>query len=504
MTVQTTSRDTSFISKTHLCLLFAIGFGVALRLRNLLTEPMLWADESFSVAVSQSPLLDVLLATLRFDTHPPLYYLQLHFWGAFGQSDVWMLANSFLFSLSAIALVFWVCSHRYGVSVALWAAAIMAIMPQQFFFADNVRMYGLSAVLTILLWDRLERRLENTDPNQKPGLLGISILGILLTLSHGLGFFVAFFVFLQALARSAEASQKSGAGIVSSDVKKLTGAYFFVAVFAAYSLVIGSFRDTPGQQDVSLDLLGVHLAISLLGHEFPYPQWAGLLAAAVLFIPPLSVRRSRSLMLWLVLLPMATLLVISLAVKPVFLFRTIGLFQPFLVIALALAANQFMQRRTSTRLGVFLVIVFLAASAINHSLHYQKSGYQKFAIAWSTQAPPDAVFISSGMSHFWGMTRYLDELDRYSALYVQPPVRGGMQSLKRRLDGTVFGRLGFFGQTDRLQHGNQVFLAQQINEPWLSNRELWLIEPGEKSCSFFGRETDRVLMDAHQVLHVCQ
>lgn len=45
----------------------------------LLAEESLWLDEAFSVALSGHSLDDLLPLVVRTDTHPPLYYILLHF-----------------------------------------------------------------------------------------------------------------------------------------------------------------------------------------------------------------------------------------------------------------------------------------------------------------------------------------------------------------------------------------------------------------------------------------
>src|SRR4051812_39175775 len=45
-------------------------------------DDRLWLDEVWSATFAVQSLPDVIIATLRFDAHPPLYYLQLWLWSA--------------------------------------------------------------------------------------------------------------------------------------------------------------------------------------------------------------------------------------------------------------------------------------------------------------------------------------------------------------------------------------------------------------------------------------
>lgn len=429
----------STINRLRGTLIGVVLFGVAIRLWNQFDESRLWLDELFSVAVAESPPLDVILTTLRFDTHPPLYYLQLHIWSLFNQSDFWYILNSTLWSIASILVMYRTVGAIYGQRVGLWAAAFFAILPLELFFAENVRMYAFVAVAQILLWGVLEAQLKSKWRDRR-SYVAAAVLAVVITLSHGLGFLVVFFSFLQAgvrelLARRPERLLPMAVSVVPA------------IICSSWPLVIGSFRRTEGVPGFDIYSIGVHLTLTILGMEFPAPVIAGFIVFSVIALLCLWSPPSRTQITWMVLIPFTVLLLLSVSIKPVFIYRTMGLFLPYLAIAMALsAAHLFSRSRLVPRFAMGGVLVIMMASGVNGAIHSQKAGYRAVVDEWEHVAAEDALIITDTPVDFWALQRYLAEGMRFSALDVQPPVRDGMQELKHRLDGTPFEQVGFFGR----------------------------------------------------------
>src|ERR1700691_4084014 len=75
--------------------LMVFVLGIFLRIVALGREG-LWMDEIYSATFAAMPFVDTLVAVLRFDVHPPLYYLQLVVWSAMVDVDRWLTSNSVL------------------------------------------------------------------------------------------------------------------------------------------------------------------------------------------------------------------------------------------------------------------------------------------------------------------------------------------------------------------------------------------------------------------------
>ena len=94
------SRRWVVVSVGLVCLAFA------LKALLLIDATSLWSDELYSVGKSFQSDFGALLAMLREDMHPPLYYALLWLWGALvGQSPISLRLLSWLaYSLGAEAI----------------------------------------------------------------------------------------------------------------------------------------------------------------------------------------------------------------------------------------------------------------------------------------------------------------------------------------------------------------------------------------------------------------
>lgn len=454
--------------------------GIALRLLNLFLDASLWEDEIFSVALAESPLVDLLFAALRFDTHPPLYYVQLHLWAAFGDSDRWYILNSTLLSIVSIAVIYEACRRIYDRSVALWAGAIFAVMPLQLFFAENVRMYPMLAILEIGLWYVLQAMVRDRHAS-RGRLVAALCLGLAVTLTHGLGFFVAFFLFLHAAVRLRQ-------GVSGRDLLFLIATYLVVALAAVYPVVIGAIRQTEGITGFDLPTIGIHLTLTLLGLEFPWPTVAGFLMLPLVVLLPLFEPRARWIGGVLVLLPFLVLLAISLLAKPVFIYRTLGLFLPFLAISLALYADAvFKARRIVQRMAVSAIALVMLAGGINYTISFEKRGYREIVAAWEAGSPADAVLLTNGPSEFWAVLRYLNKGEgRRSALEVQAPVRDGMLRIKQKLESVGAASLGLFGRSNYAQVGEHRIYPYLAEDVASGLPAFWILNPSRANCAVAG------------------
>ena len=457
-------------SPIRLLALFLILFGIALRLSNQFGEPRLWLDELFSVAVAESPTWDVILTTLRFDTHPPLYYLQLHVWSLFGQSDFWYLLNSLGWSLLALWVMYTTVNRLYGETAGLWSTAIFAVLPLEVFFAENVRMYAFLAVQQIILWGLLEAQIRSQRADARRYVL-LALVAVAITLSHGLGFLIVFFCFLQAGVR--EITRHGAPRLIPLALSCVPA-----VLSSAWPLVIGSFRKTEGIANFDLREVGIHLTLTTVGMEFPEPVLAGFVVFTLIAFICLGVSRAFAQFVWLVLLPFALLLVLSVMAKPVFIYRTMGLFLPYLAIALGLAADEILARGTlPRRLAFYAILGVMAASGANSTWHFEKDGYRAAVNAWEQSSDPDALVVLDHPVDLWALQRYLSEGARVSALEIQPPVRDGMLRLRQRLENTPLERIGFFGHADTRVIGRRTLTFVATPEQVAKREVVWVMNP---------------------------
>lgn len=122
---------------------------LALRIGRLDFQP-LWWDEGYSVWFAHQPLADTLRLT-ALDIHPPLYYALLGGWSQlFGLAPVALRLFSVGAGVVAIPLIYGAGQALGGRRAGLLAAGLLAINPLHLFYSQEVRMYGLVVVWSLL------------------------------------------------------------------------------------------------------------------------------------------------------------------------------------------------------------------------------------------------------------------------------------------------------------------------------------------------------------------
>ncbi len=163
--------------------LVVLVVSVALRLH---TTSALWLDEAQSVAIARLPVRE-LLAALRTDGSPPLYYLLLHIWMlAFGTETNPVRLLSALASVLSLPVLWWLVRRLRDRSTAWAAVLLLATNPFAVRYASEARMYALLVLLVLLLALAVSRALERSD---LPRLLAVAVLTGLVLLTHYWGFF---------------------------------------------------------------------------------------------------------------------------------------------------------------------------------------------------------------------------------------------------------------------------------------------------------------------------
>jgi len=137
-----------------------LAVALVLRLIQLGTAPF-WYDEAFSALVANLDFLHAVEA-IAGDVHPPLYYLLLWPLGQLGIRAEWAYR---LPSVVASVLSVWVCylilvKQGYPRPAIYAAVGLMALAPSQLHYAQEARMYAPLALAVLLAYYALisERR----------------------------------------------------------------------------------------------------------------------------------------------------------------------------------------------------------------------------------------------------------------------------------------------------------------------------------------------------------
>ena len=146
-------------------LLFFIFLAFGLRLHNL-DSFSFWTDEGLTPLRASYSLAEILGNEITIqegvgkDTHPPLYYLIIHFSRQMlGETDFAYRYPSLLAGVLLIPLLFQFGRRLQGNGLGLMAAMLTAVNPLQIWYSNEARMYTILALLGALasyvLWRAL-------------------------------------------------------------------------------------------------------------------------------------------------------------------------------------------------------------------------------------------------------------------------------------------------------------------------------------------------------------
>jgi mannosyltransferase len=143
-------RDLDLRRHLGLVVPLALLVGVSVLLRTRALDASLWIDEGISVGIATHPAVDI-PGLLRQDGSPPLYYLLLHAWIAVaGTGEAALRVPSLLFALATVPAALWAGRSLFGARAGWFCAALATVMPFLTAYAQEVRMYALVALLSVV------------------------------------------------------------------------------------------------------------------------------------------------------------------------------------------------------------------------------------------------------------------------------------------------------------------------------------------------------------------
>src|ERR671931_473161 len=169
---------------------------VSLLLRTRQLDVGYWIDEGLSVGIADRPLADI-PGVLKVDGSPPLYYLFLHVWmSLFGSGEPSTHALSLVIALACVPVGWWSGRVLFGVRTAWIAAVLAALNPWLTTYAQEARMYSLTALLGWIAMVCFLRAFALRDSGERagPGWLAgfaVSLAGMMYTHNWALFFALA-------------------------------------------------------------------------------------------------------------------------------------------------------------------------------------------------------------------------------------------------------------------------------------------------------------------------
>lgn len=372
--------------------------GMALALANI-GQKWLWFDELLSANFAHGPWYSVLTEPLRFDPHPPLYYLQLHAWMALGgTSDFWLMLNPLAWNALATAGTAWVARRLYGGAAAWFAAALYLVAAGSVYAATQVRMYSMLPALAI--WGFWLHRLAARGESGRRTRAGAVAFDAAIAYSHGIGLLLLTGLW----AYGAWESRRSG------HLRSWLRWRLVSLAVLSPCVVFALLRRGWAQHPVRPDLLDIGRGLRWLvlnphSENAAHPaDNAWVYAAAAVWLAwgwlALRDRTSRAVALLCVACPIAVSAAASYLIAPVWVPRNFTLVLPFFCIAAA--GGAWTTGGRPARLTACALLAALAAGSIPEQFRAPKGdGFRPAAILARSITEPGDLLVFHGIFLDW-------------------------------------------------------------------------------------------------------
>jgi uncharacterized membrane protein len=111
----------------------------------------LWFDEACEYWVATAPFSELAASARTGTGDPPLYTFLLHGWMQIGSGEVWLRLLSVLASVAGVAGVMVLAQMFAGPAAALCAGVLLAVLPADVRYAQDVGQYGF--VPAVVAWN---------------------------------------------------------------------------------------------------------------------------------------------------------------------------------------------------------------------------------------------------------------------------------------------------------------------------------------------------------------
>lgn len=135
------------INRQRLLVFVILALALAVRMWDIRARA-LWFDEANEYWVATAPFSELVASARSGTGDPPLYSFLLHVWMQLGSTEVWLRLLSTLASVSGVAAVMVLANMLAGPLAALGAGLLLAVLPADVRYAQEVGQYGfVSAVV---------------------------------------------------------------------------------------------------------------------------------------------------------------------------------------------------------------------------------------------------------------------------------------------------------------------------------------------------------------------
>ena len=167
-------------------LLIILAIALFLRLYNI-DKKSYGLDEEYSIGLALLPIKHLLIHP-ELDTHPPFYYIFLHYWiKLFGETEKSTRSLSVVFGVATIFIIYRLGTFLFNREVGIISSAIMAVSPFHIRYSQETRMYSLMVMLAVISMYFFSRIMK--EKTNRPIIFYI-ISSILLIYTHIFGLFI--------------------------------------------------------------------------------------------------------------------------------------------------------------------------------------------------------------------------------------------------------------------------------------------------------------------------
>jgi mannosyltransferase len=407
-----------------LCILLV---ALALRLHTIESES-LWLDEVYSATFAVQNLFDLIVATWRFDTHPPLYYVQLHFWAMVSTNTIWLFVNTVAWSVGSVVSIWYAARRSFDARTGLLAAAILAVLPAEIVYSHQLRMYAMVTCLGIWCWHFANEALLRT--RSRRAFLLVGLFEVAVTYSHMSGLVTVFMFAVYGLLLA----YLSNVGFPI--IRRWVITQALVAVLGLPVLINSAVRSlshvvAPGLGRVA-ETLGF-LVFGQAGSSSSALQAAAILGF-LLLIASAATPRMRATVFALLLFPLVAEFVASHLLRPMWIERGFLFMLPFIALSAATAlirAEDFLTQRLDrvtaraawSALAAAFLLLFGVYGFRAFDIDFKGAPYAPAAKTIAAGLRPgDVVYVPNFVS-FWGIAWYLVGPEWGSPLAIQDPQR---------------------------------------------------------------------------------
>lgn len=435
------------VEHKYLVVVFFLSLIIQVLALMAIGVPMVEGDDIWAATSIVGNTLDNIIFTMRFDLHPPVYYMYMDIWGAISKTDFWLTFSSIFLHSLLCSSVYYVANSLFGKRIALVSVLLVFSSPLLLEYAIRLRMYSLISLLSLWAF-YLSHHWFNDKKKRHTKTLFLTSL--LLANVHAVGILFVFSHFFYGFIKGVQ-------------IKKAKLLYQWIAVFLGVFILtipsIGNSFFKSVTHAIAPKLSSFHeIIIDVLFNFYFLPTLLAISIALVMSFMILKEAKTRYVFIAYVVTPLVLFAVISILIKPMWLNRNFAFMIPMFSILIAWCIVT-LSEYTRKPLAILLVITCLLVSfnlekSISKRFDKEQIGLNQLTKFIRTDNPnvKKCFITTSKMINFWQILRYSVDVDWGNAMEIQPPINEKWQQLVKKLPKKVSDSLKLTGASNYFEN----------------------------------------------------